>query len=147
MRYHVDLSDFVDTSSLLPLTRLRAILSAAVPGTSVTECLSRIHCLSIRSLPALLALLLHSAHTETSIFAKSTNLSLVVIDDLSTPILATYPAGFEDETSRQKQNRKDHANTDSTSVKRTNVLRELANKLASLAVKRNVAVSNQLFVH
>jgi hypothetical protein len=75
------------------------------------------------------------------------SLSLVVIDDLSTPILATYPAGFEDETSRQKQNRKDHANTDSTSVKRTNVLRELANKLASLAVKRNVAVSNQLFVH
>jgi len=137
----------VDTSSILPLTRLRSILSAAVPENSVTECLSRVHCLSIRSLPSLLALLLHSAHTETSIFAKVTDLALVVIDDLSTPILATYPAGFEDDSSRQKQNRKDRTNTDSTSVKRTNVLRDLASKLASLAVKRNVAVHSQKFYH
>jgi hypothetical protein len=136
----------VDTCSILPLTRLRAILGAAVAETSVTECLSRIHCLSIRSLPSLLALLLHSAHTETSIFAKATDLSLVVIDDLSTPILATYPAGYEDDTSRQKQNRRDYANTDSASVKRTNVLRELGSKLASLAVKRNMAVPFTIFL-
>ena len=134
-----------DTSSILPITRLRSILSAAVPETSVTECLSRIHCLSIRSLSALLALLLHSAHTETSIFKKATNLSLVVIDDLATPILAVYPAGFEDDTLRQKQSRKDYTNTESTSVKRTNVLRELANKLASLAVNRNAAASSRVF--
>jgi len=138
-----------DTSSIIPLTRLRSILAAgaAVTESAVTECSSRIHCLSIRSLPSLLALLLHSAHTETSIFAKAANLSLVVIDDLSTPILATYPAGFEDDFSRQKQNRKEYANTDSASVKRTNVLRELASKLASLAAKRNVAVLCQIVIH
>lgn len=111
-----------------------------VPETSVITLLSRIHSLSIRSLPALLALLLHSAHTDTSVFNKTPNLSLVVIDDLCTPILATYPPGFEDGTSRAKSNRKEYTVADSSATKRTNVLKELGNKLASLAVKRNITV-------
>jgi hypothetical protein len=103
-------------------------------------CLSRINSLPIRSLSSLLALLLHSSHTDDSIFAKTPDLSLLVIDDLSTPILASYPTGFEDESTRLKSNRKDYANSDSTATKRTNILKELANKLASLAAKRNIAV-------
>ena len=116
------------------------MLLNVVPETSLITLLSRIHSLSIQSLPALLALVLHSAHTDTSIFNKTPNLSLVVIDDLSTPILTTYPPGFEDDTSRPKLNRKEYANTDSSAAKRTNLLKELANKLASLSVKRNIAV-------
>jgi RecA/RadA recombinase len=116
------------------------MLLNAVPETSVTALLSRIHSLPARSLPALLALLLHSAHTDASEFNKTQNLSLVVIDDLSTPVLAAYPRGFEDDPSRTKSNRKEYANVDSSAVKRTNLLKELANKLTSLAVKRNIAV-------
>jgi len=104
----------------------------------VQEALSRVHCLSIRSLAGLLALLLYSAHTETSIFAKAEKLAVLVIDDLSTPITATYPPGFEE----PKQPGKEHVNVDSASLKRTNVLKELGNKLTSLAVKRNLAVSH-----
>jgi len=104
----------------------------------VEEALSRVHCLSLRSLAGLLALLLYSAHTETSIFAKAEKLAVLVIDDLSTPILVTYPPTFDE----GKQPGKEHVNTDSTSIKRTNVLRELGNKLTSLAVKRNLAVSH-----
>jgi hypothetical protein len=107
---------------------------------TLTTLLSRIHSLSIRSLPSLLTLLLHSAHTDGSVFATCPNLSLVVLDDLSTPILATYPHGFEDDTSRSKSSRKDYGNTESPATKRTNVLKEMTNKLASLAVKRNIAV-------
>ena len=109
------------------------MLLNVIPETSVTTLLSRIHSLSTRSLPALLALLLHSAQTDTSIFNKTPNLSLVVIDDLCTPILATYPPGFEDDTSRSKSNRKEYANADSSAAKRTNVLKELANKLAFIS--------------
>lgn len=116
------------------------MLLNVVPETSVTSLLSRIHSLSTRSLPTLLALLLHSAHTDTSVFNKTPNLSLVVIDDLCTPILATYPPGFEDDTSRAKSNRKEYAIADSSAAKRTNILKELGNKLASLAVKRNITV-------
>jgi hypothetical protein len=116
------------------------MLLNVIPETSVTTVLSRIHSLSTRSLPALLALLLHSAQTDTSIFSKTPNLSLVVIDDLCTPILATYPPGFEDDTSRSKSNRKEYANADSSAAKRINILKELANKLASLAAKRNIVV-------
>jgi len=129
----------LDTSSVFPLPRLRGILSSSVPEDEVTLLLSQIHSLSIRSLPALLALFLHAGHTDTSIFAKVSNLSLVVIDDLSTPILASYPTGFEEDTSRTKSNRKDYANSDS-STKRTNVLKGLANKWATIAIKCNVAV-------
>lgn len=132
----------LDTSSIFPLPRVRSmILSGDGPEKPVNTLLSRINSLSIRSLPSLLTLLLHSAHTDTSVFAKSPNLSLVVIDDLSTPILATYPHGFEDETSRSKASRKEYGNTDSSATKRSNVLKELASKLASLAVKRNIAVT------
>jgi hypothetical protein len=137
---NLQLSYDVDTSSIFPQSRLRAFVSDAARLSEVDLCLSRIHSLSIRSLPSLLVLLLHSAHTDTSIFAKTPDLALLVIDDLSTPILATYPTGFEDDNARAKSNRKDFAN-DSTSIKRTNLLRELGNKLAALAVKRNIAVS------
>jgi hypothetical protein len=133
------LSYGVDTSSIFPQPRLRAFVSGAVTPTEVDPCLSRIHSLSIPSLQSLLVLLLHSAHTNTSIFANTRDLALLVIDDLSTPILASYPTGFEDDHARAKSNRKDFAN-DSTSVKRTNILKELGNKLAALAVKRNIAV-------
>lgn len=61
-----------------------------------------------------------------------------MIDDLSTPILATYPPGFEDDSKKSKTNR--NGNGDSTATKRSNVLKELGNKLAALAVKRNIAV-------
>ena len=94
------------------------MLLNVVPETSVTALLSRIHSLSARSLPALLALLLHSAHTDASEFNKTQNLSLVVIDDLSTPILAAYPPGFEDDPSRPKSNRKEYANADSSAAKK-----------------------------
>jgi hypothetical protein len=129
----------VDTSSIFPLPRLKSILSVAVQEASRdTSLLSRVHSLSIRSLPSLLALLLHSAHTESSIFATTPNLSLVVIDDLSTPFLANYAGGFEEEGTRSKSGKKDYA--DSSAMKRTNILNELAYKLASLAVKHNIAV-------
>ena len=128
----------VDTSSIFPQTRLNALLGSRIPESSLPQRLSQFHSLSIRSLPLLLALLLHSAHTETSIFAKCANLTLLVIDDLSTPILATYPPGFEDDSHRPKSKRT--GNTDSTATKRSNVLKELGNKLAALAVKRNIAV-------
>jgi len=128
----------IDTSSTLPLPRLQSILSRVVPEARAAAALTRIHCLSIRSFSCLLALLLLSAHDNTSIFARTPNLCLVVIDDLSTPILATYPPGYEDD--RSKAGRKDFGNADSSAIKRTNILRELANRLASLAAKRNVAV-------
>jgi len=109
----------------------------------VTPLLSQFHSLSVRSLAPLLALLLHSAHGESSIFTKVANLGLLVIDDLSTPVLAAYPPGFAEDI-RNKSNRKDYA--DSAGIKRNTVLKELANKLASLAVKKNIAiiVLNQL---
>jgi hypothetical protein len=129
-----------DTSSIFPLPRLISILSRAFPGKPTTPLLSRFQSLSIRSLPSLLALLLYSAHNDDSIVAKTPDLSLLVIDDLSTPILANYPAGFDDESTRSKLNRNDHASKDSTTNKRNNILKELANKLASLAAKRNIAV-------
>ena len=130
----------LDTSSIFPFPRLWSILLKAVPESLVTTAFARFHSLSIRSLPALLAVLLHSAHTDTSVFAKTSNLSLIVIDDLSTPILATYPPGFEDGSSRYKSGRKEYTNTDSSATKRINLLKELASKLASLALKRNIAV-------
>lgn len=130
----------VDTSSVFPLPRVRSMFAGKASETLTTTLFSRIHSLSIRSLPSLLALLLHSAHTDASVFAKCPNLSLVVLDDLSTPILAAYPHGFEDDTSRSKSSRKDYGNTESSAMKRTNVLKEMTNKLASLAVKRNIAV-------
>jgi hypothetical protein len=65
-----------------------------------------------------------------------------VIDDLSTLFLANYPGGFEEENARSKSGRKDYA--DSSATKRTNILKELAYKLASLAVKRNIAVLTKL---
>jgi hypothetical protein len=111
----------------------------------VTEALSRLHALSIRSLPSLLALLLHSADTETSVFTRTPKLSLLVIDDLSTPILGAYPPGFEDDTFRRKSGKKDHVNKDSVAMKRTKLLKELGNKLALLAAKRDIAV-NPLFI-
>jgi hypothetical protein len=134
----------LDTSSF-SLPRVRSILLGNDPDTSATILLSRIHSLSIRSLPSLLALLLHSAHTDTSLFATVPNLTLVVVDDLSTPILATYPHGFEDDISRSKSNRREHRGSDSAATKRTNLLKELANKLVLLAVKRNIAVTRYHF--
>jgi len=107
----------------------------------VTTSLSRFHSLSVRSLSQLLALLLYSAHGENSVFAKIANLGLLVIDDLSTPVLTTYPAGYE-EDNRNKSNRKEY--TDSVGNKRNNLLKELANKLASLAVKKNLSVGTIL---
>jgi len=136
----------VDTSSVLPLPRLQSILSANEPDADDKSSLSLFHSLSIRSLPVLLTLLIHSAHTETSIFAKTPAPSLLVIDDLSPTILASYPTGFEDESTRPKTNRKNNSNTDSVATKRNNILKELANKLASLALKRNMAVPNLLCV-
>jgi hypothetical protein len=102
----------------------------------VSASLSRFHSLSVRSLPQLLALLLYSAHGENSIVEKIENVGLLVIDDLSTPVLAAYPAGYEEDI-RNKANRKDF---DSPSNKRNNLLKELANKLASLAIKRKLSV-------
>ena len=136
----VALSHGVDTSSVYPQTRLESLLGSRIRDTSLPQRLARFHSLSIRSLSALLALLLHSAHTDTSIFAKCANLELLVIDDISTPILATYPPGFEDDSNRPRSNRK--GNVESTATKRNNVLKELGNKLAALAVKRNVAVTS-----
>ena len=130
----------IDTSSLFPLPRLRSILSDDRSEESVTEALSRLHALSIRSLPSLLALLLHSADTDTSVFSRTPELSLLVIDDLSTPILGAYPPGFEDDMFRRKSGKKDYVNKDSVSIKRTNLLKELGNKLALLASKRDIAV-------
>jgi len=92
----------------------------------------------VGSLAPLLALLLYNAHSESSIFSKIPKLGLLVIDDLSTPVLAAYPTRYEEDT-RNKPNRKDY--TDSAATKRNNVLKELANKLASLAVKKNIAVN------
>lgn len=122
------------------MPRLRSILSADTSAESVTGALSRLHSLSVRSLPSLLALLLHSAHRETSVFARTPQLSLLVIDDLSTTILGAYPPGFEDDVSRKKSKQKDHVNKDSVAAKRTTVLKELGNKLALLATNRNIAV-------
>ena len=139
--------DFLDTSSLFPLPRLRSILSADPSGESVTGALSRLHSLSVRSLHSLLALLLHSAHRETSVFARIRQLSLLVIDDLSTTILGAYPPGFEEDASRKKSGWKDHVNTDSVATKRTNVLKELGNKLALLAANRNIAVCHAVCPH
>jgi hypothetical protein len=113
----------------------------------VTEALSRLHALSIRSLPCLLALLLHSAHTDTSFFSQTPKSSLLVIDDLSTPILGAYPPGFEDDTVRRKSGKKDHVNKDSVAMKRTNLLKELGSKLALLAAKRDIAVDPRGIFH
>lgn len=128
-----------DTSSVFPIPRLRGILGSSEPRDCVTRLLSQIHSLSIRSLPSLLALLLHTAHTDTSIFAETPDLALLVIDDLSTPILEAYPYGFEDEFAKTKSVRKEFGST-GTSTRRTNVLKGLANKLASLAINRNISV-------
>lgn len=133
------LSHSVDTSSIFPQIRLQSILGSCIPDSSLPQALSRFHSLSIHPLPSLLALLLHSAHTDTSIFATCADLNLLVIDDLSTPILATYSPGFEDDSNRPKSNR--NGSRDSTATKRSNVLKELGNKLAALAVKRNIAVN------
>lgn len=70
-----------------------------------------------------------------------------MIDDLSTPILGAYPPGFEDDTLRRKSGKKDHVNKDSVAMKRTNLLKELGNKLASLAAKRDIAVNPWSFFH
>lgn len=129
------------------MARLRSILSGDFSGESVTTALSRLHSLSVHSLPSLLALLLYSAHTETSVFARTPKLSLLVIDDLSTPFLGAYPPGFEEDVSRKKSGQKGHVNKDSMATKRTNVLRELGNKLALLAAKRNIAVRYRLCLH
>jgi len=126
-----------DTSAIFPALRLRSILSAGVPETSVTPLLSRFHSLSMRTTAQLLACLLLSAHGENSIFAKIENLGLLVIDDLSTPVLATYPGGYE-EDNRSKNNRKEFV--DSVSNRRNNLLKDIANKLASLSVTKNITV-------
>src|SRR5262245_9053248 len=128
----------IDTSSIFPSPRLRAILSnGGRSETSVTLSLARFHSLALPSLASLIALLLNALHGGDSIFTQVPDIRLLVIDDLSTPVLASYPTGFEEDLSRNKFNRKDH--TDPT-TKRNNVLKELAHKLASLAIKRNISV-------
>jgi hypothetical protein len=104
-----------------------------IPETALPVSLSQFHSLVLHSLGGLLAFLA-CAQESHSILAGVANLGLLVIDDLSTPVLAHYPTGFEEGVGRNKSNRLD------PTTKRNNVLKELANKLAALAIKKNISV-------
>ncbi|ODQ51532.1 hypothetical protein SAICODRAFT_26628 [Saitoella complicata NRRL Y-17804] len=129
-----------------PLTRLLAIVTASASSADDEEpesILRKIHILHTPTLPNILSTFLHpQTHFSTSF--PPPNTSLIIIDDLSTPVSTSFPTGIDDPPHAPPPDaphpKPRGEKPETMPMKRARILASLGAGMARIAATQNTAI-------
>ncbi|BFZ62910.1 hypothetical protein YB2330_004020 [Saitoella coloradoensis] len=131
-----------------PLTRLLDLISTSASSSDDDDeepeaILRRIHMLHTPTLPSILSTFLHPLSSSASF--PPPNTSLIIIDDLSTPVATSFPTGVDDPPHTPPPDAphpkpKPGDKPESTPQKRARILASLGAGMARVAATQNTAI-------